>query len=173
MAKLHIDPIEGKSVRLRLLTQKDLALTLSWRNQDEIRKWFFYSAIIDLPQHQQWFQEYAEKDNDFTFIIEEKKYNNKPIGQVAIYNVDWQRSRCEFGRLMIGDGSARAKGFAKESTSLAIKIADESLNMKMVYLEVYVNNTRAIQLYRKCGFREVRQTGNVLYMERSIGGIDR
>ena len=168
MTKLLIDPIEGVKVRLRLLTQDDLPLTLSWRNQDEVRKWFFHSDIIDLSQHLKWFENYMMKDNDFVFIIEDRENFNNPVGQVSIYHVDWQQRSCEFGRLMIGELAARGRGLAKEATLLALQVAFIELKMKKVYLEVYKNNNRAIELYRSCGFYETGQFNDILYFEKTI-----
>lgn len=167
MPKPSIEAIEGDRIRLRLLTREDLITTLSWRNQDEIRKWFFHSDLIDFSQHLKWFESYAEKDDDLIFIIEDKDCANKPVGQVAIYHIDWKRLCCEFGRLMIGEPSVRGKGLAKESTFLVSQLAIEQLGLREIYLEVYADNERAVELYRKCGFRKISQTGSILYFVKT------
>jgi hypothetical protein len=61
MSKRDLQPIDGDRVRLRLLTERDLPLTLAWRNQDHIRRWFFSSDLITPEQHQSWYWRYLER----------------------------------------------------------------------------------------------------------------
>lgn len=151
MPKRLIQPHENNLVRLRLLQADDLAYTLAWRNQEQIRGWFFYDRLITAEQHQAWFDAYRLKDDDFVFIIEDRS-NQKPIGQVALYHIDWETQRCEFGRLMIGEAAAAGKGLALAATRLSLEIAFKDLGLKEVYLEVYGDNLRAIAVYQKAGF---------------------
>lgn len=151
MPKRLIYPQENDLVRLRLLQADDLAHTLTWRNQEQIRRWFFYDRLITSEQHKTWFDAYQAKDDDFVFIIEDRA-SQQPVGQVALYHVDWEIQRCEFGRLMIGEATAAGKGLALAATRLALEIAFKDLGLKEVYLEVYGDNLRALAVYQKAGF---------------------
>ncbi len=152
MPKRLIQPHENNLVRLRLLQADDLAYTLAWRNQEQIRRWFFYDRLISAEQHQAWFDAYRAKDDDFVFIIEDRA-SQLPVGQAALYHVDWDVRRCEFGRLMIGEAATAGKGFALAATRLALEIAFKDLGLQEVYLEVYGDNARAIAVYQKAGFK--------------------
>ena len=152
MQKRQIPFMEGKSVNLRMLRQSDLALTLAWRNKPEIRRWFFYSEIISSEQHIAWFEQYRHKPDDYVFIIEDRVENAGSVGQVSLYNLDFERGTAEFGRLMIGEDAARGKGFAAEATRLILKLAFETFKLRQVYLSVYKDNKPAVAIYRKCGF---------------------
>src|SRR5262245_14531558 len=79
MGKRHLAPIIGQHVRLRLLTEADLPMTLAWRNQAHIRKWFVHSDVIVWEQHQLWCTRYFARDNDFIFIIEETRQLRRPV----------------------------------------------------------------------------------------------
>lgn len=142
-----------EKICLCLLEEEDLPTTLSWRNQDEIRKWFFHSEILTYEQHLEWFRSYQSSDDDYVFIIKELGSQNKPVGQLAIYHIDWENRRAEFGRLMIGELSAQGKSFAYAATNLALKIAFDQLDLREVYLEVFSDNKRALSLYEKIGFK--------------------
>ena len=46
MPKPPFLPIETERLRLRLLEERDLPLTLAWRNQDQVRRWFLHDQPI-------------------------------------------------------------------------------------------------------------------------------
>ncbi len=168
MSKREIGAIENARVRLRLLIETDLALTLRWRNQDHIRRWFFHPDPITPEQHRRWFEQYRERDDDFVFVIEELPAR-RPVGQVALYHLDWNTSRAEFGRLMIGEPDAAGKGLARAATELTLQITFARLGLRQVYLEVFADNVRARAIYDSCGFQITAQRDNVLTMLRTDG----
>lgn len=164
MAKRVLPPVEENNIRLRLLVENDLPLTLKWRNQDHIRKWFVHSEIISIKQHQQWFEKYQERDNDYVFIIEDKPNNYAPIGQISLYNIDWEQKSGEFGRLMIGEKEALGKGIAKNSTKMILNLAFSVFFLENLELEVFEDNSPAIAIYQSCSFKEVSTSNNLKKM---------
>lgn len=157
MTKLSVPPIEEGRIRLRLLEESDLAMTLFWRNQDDIRKWFLSSEMISLTHHYEWYREYLERDNDYVFVIEELRDLRRAVGQVSIYGIDYVDKKAEYGRLMIGDPEARRKGIAKEATKLILRYCLNELGIEKVKLEVLPSNEPAIGIYRGCGFEEISE----------------
>ena len=164
MPKKNVKAIESDRVRLRLLEENDLDLTLSWRNQDGIRKWFFFQDKIEATNHRVWYEKYQARDNDYVFIIEAKDLDWLPIGQVSIYNIDWEKSKGEYGRLMIGEKIAKGKGYAQDATSLILKVASKVFELKEIYLEVYTQNQSARRVYEKCGFEVTESNPEVTKM---------
>jgi len=164
MSKRIIPPIEHTSVRLRLLEEADLPLTLRWRNQDHIRRWFFFSDVISPEQHAAWFAKYAGRDDDYVFVIEEIAAQYRPVGQVSIYHIDWAAGAAEFGRLMIGEAAAAGKGLARAATEAALLVAFDVLELQSVYLEVVPDNHRAISIYQTAGFVTVEQNAQAVKM---------
>jgi len=157
MPKPSITPIESDHIRLRLLEESDLPMTLSWRNQDHIRKGFINSEVITQKQHQSWYARYRECENDFLFIIEKIEILPKPIGQISLYHLDWEQGKGEYGRLLIGERAALHRGLAKQATQLLLNYAFAQLRMKEIELVVVSENIAAISLYKSCGFREVEE----------------
>lgn len=155
MVKQSLSPITKEGLKLRLLEEADLPMTLMWRNQDHIRRWFIHSEILTPEQHRDWFQGYRQKDNDYLFIIEETRTLKKPVGQISLYNIDWTRKSAEYGRLMIGEAEAQGKGFAKEASRLILDYAFQELGLTKIELEVFEDNKPAIAVYLACGFQEI------------------
>jgi len=159
-ARQNIPPISSNRICLRLLEEKDLPSTLGWRNQDSIRKWFFHSDLVTKSQHLAWYQQYLQRDDDYIFIIEMLEQSRRiPVGQIALYHIDWQNRSAEYGRLMIGEPAAQGKGFAQEATKMVLEIGFQTLGLGLIYLEVLENNFAAKAVYTACGF-EVQSSQN-------------
>jgi RimJ/RimL family protein N-acetyltransferase len=173
MSKRFIEPLVDGRVRLRLLEERDLPLTLAWRNRDDIRRWFFKSDVIAPGQHRAWFDRYQQRDDDFVFIIEETETLLRPVGQIALYDVDWAGKRAEFGRLMIGDQAARRCGLARLATTVLVDDALTRWGLDEIYLQCVADNDRALAVYTACGFEETARTDSIVTMTRLAGGTDR
>lgn len=164
MVKKALGPFENGKIRLRLLDKNDLPLTLKWRNQDDIRCWFFHSAPLQPDQHAGWFDQYCQRGDDYVFIIEEIAGGGLPVGQVSLYHIDPLTNKAEFGRLMIGEPAARGKGLAKSATQLILQVGFEHLGLDEIYLEVFSNNAAARKIYEDCGFINTGEQQGVVRM---------
>jgi RimJ/RimL family protein N-acetyltransferase len=166
VTKRSVGPITDGALTLRLLTPADLPMTRAWRNQDQIRKWFLNSDQISAEQHQEWFARYRDRDDDLMFIIEEQDLLKRPIGQVSLYAIEWDRRRAKFGRLMIGDEDARGRGFARRAVEILVQHAQDTLGLEELRLEVLPGNAPAIAIYEHCGFDVTEQVDGEIRMVR-------
>lgn len=173
MSKRSIAPLVNGRVRLRLLEEADLPMTLAWRNQDHIRQWFSSSDLVSPEQHRAWFERYKDREDDFVFVIEETETLNRPVGQVSLYHVDWSAGCAEFGRLMIGDRNAQGLGLAKLATACLVDDALTTWGLREVYLECLASNVPALAVYDACGFRQAGQLGKTLRMTTSGHDVPR
>jgi RimJ/RimL family protein N-acetyltransferase len=165
MPKRTVPPVAGLRCKLRLITEADLPATLAWRNRHDVRRWFVFSDKLTWDQHLAWFTKYAERDDDFLFVIEETRTLQRPVGQISLYKVDWAAGSAEYGRILIGDPEAQGLGLAREATQLVLGVAFEAWGLRRVYLEVFKANERAIGVYQANGFRVVAETETMLRME--------
>jgi RimJ/RimL family protein N-acetyltransferase len=173
MAKWLIPPLSKDRIRLRLLEKSDLPMTLGWRNQDHIRKWFIHSDVISPEQHQEWFEHYIERADDYVFIIEEICSFIKPVGQISLYNIEWDDKKTELGRLMIGSAEARGRGLAKKANQLLIEFVFHQWTFVEIYIHVLQHNAVVISLYRELGFQIAKQFDNLVLMRALNAGLSR
>jgi RimJ/RimL family protein N-acetyltransferase len=164
MAKRQVTPLVEPPLRLRLIEARDLPTTRAWRNRDDVRAWLLTTAPITADQHEAWFRQYQERDDDFVFIIEEIEGLCRPIGQVAIYHVDWAARSAEFGRLMIGEPMARGRGFARQATAMVIRLAFDQWRLRRLSLSVKRTNARAVSIYQSNGFAIDVETDDLVTM---------
>lgn len=144
--------IYGEKIILRSINEDDLELIRSWRNQENIRKWFFDSSIIAEEKQAVWFSNYLNRDNDLMCMIEYKKTGNM-IGTAALYNIDFIEGNAEFGRVMIGVESARSKGLAVQVTKELCNFGFNEIGLKKIYLNIFKDNIPALKAYERAGFK--------------------
>ena len=137
---LKIDQIEG----LRTI-----------RNKLENRVWFINSSEISQNDQQNWFKKYLEVNNDFMFSIYLRDNPKLFIGAVGIYNVDFVSLTAEFGRIVIDKSRIIEKGIGRDATISALKFGFKVLKLDSIYLEVYRENYRAINMYHSVGFEDI------------------
>lgn len=163
----HDYVIETNRLQLRQIEAYDLKYILSWRNHNEIRRWFFNAKVITDDEQLVWYKNYLNNDKDIMFFIEETANINAPIGTVALYNIDIQKKRAEFGRFMIGNFEARGKGIGLECVNAVCKFGFDDLGLENIYLEVLENNVNAANVYKKAGFRTTNY-----HIENNMGVLE-
>jgi diamine N-acetyltransferase len=164
MSKRGIPLLEKDTVRLRLLEEADLEMTLAWRNQN--RRWFSNANLISIDQHREWFRQYLDRDDDYLFVIERLNGRAEPVGQIALYKIDREKRHAEFGRLLIGEPAAIRKGIAQKATEILLDYAFTDLGIQTIQLEVLRNNIPAMSLYGRCGFMRTALNGDVIVMTK-------
>lgn len=163
--KRRIAPFGSEVVRLDLIEEADLEATLSWRNRDDARVWFKTSDVLSFEQHLAWFRRYEEKDDDFLFIV---TANGTPVGQAAVYGIDWQSRRAEVGRFLVAP-EARGNGYIRHACRELVHFCENSLGLTYLYLEVMENNEKAIRVYQHSGFAEEDRYNGLIRMQRTAG----
>ncbi len=144
--------IETSRLYLKLLDQDDENNIITWRNKREIIDSFFSYTGITIEEHRTWFRNYLNNKTRMEFIII-KKENNQKIGTIGLSDIDFKNQKSEYG-ILIGETAEQGKGYAKESTLEIIRYGFKELNLRKIYLKVFKDNDRAINMYRKIGFLE-------------------
>ena len=100
---------------------------------------------------------YFNNYEDIIFFIET---NDKiPFGHVSLYN--FNRNECEFGRVIKGF-NVGPKGSMAIASMEVINWGFNSLKLNKIYLEVFADNERAVNLYFKLGFSLVKKIPCIL-----------
>ena len=87
-------------------------------------------------------------------------------GGMFVGNIEMMDIQDDAGELGIAITAERQdKGFGTEAVKAMTAYGMEKLGLKRVYLRTNPENSRAIHVYEKCGFREYRRTEDHVYME--------
>ncbi|MDP9363419.1 MAG: GNAT family N-acetyltransferase [Chloroflexota bacterium] len=77
-----------------------------------------------------------------------------PIGNTGLRAIDHRNRTAEFG-ILIGEPSARGKGYGTETTRLMLDYAFTALGLHSVFLTCFEFNLAGRRAYQKAGFREI------------------
>ena len=147
--------LTGEKVLLRPVELNDAERFYKWRNDLQVKKSaMMHPFPVILESEKEWIESISKiKDNKFVvFSICEKDTGNF-IGFVKLFNINWVHRFCYFG-IVIGEDTARGKGYGYEVLTLISKYAFDILNLNKILLEVIKMNDAAVKLYEKFGFTE-------------------
>lgn len=144
----------------------DLELYLSWLQNTQENK--FIEAV----------QENYSKSDLQSYL--ESRINNpeikfwgiflesgKFIGTIKLEPINWKNKTAWLG-IMIGDSSERGKGFGSQALNLVLDYAENTLNLKAIFLGVHENNTPAIRIYTKSGFEVCTVNDSKITMKKEL-----
>jgi RimJ/RimL family protein N-acetyltransferase len=109
--------------------------------------------FFPLPYYDQTPDEFVRRTRRTTWLVCATEVEGLvPIGYTGLYVQP--RHRVGILRLAIAERAYRHQGHGSRATEMAIDWAFRSLDLFTLHLSVTAQNTSAIELYRKCGFRE-------------------
>lgn len=124
-----------------------------WRNQEDLIA--FLGApfrYINLEVDIKWYEAYMLSRNNVVRCAITRKDEDEILGLVSLVNINYINQTAEF-HIMIGNGANCAKGIGTFATNSILMHAFYNMNLRRIELGVLANNTRAINLYEKVGFK--------------------
>jgi diamine N-acetyltransferase len=145
--------VRGERVALGPLRRDLLPTYARWMNDlSTLRTLGVLPAPMTLEAEEVWYDN-AAKGEGRPFTIYELA-TLLPIGTCDLRDID-HRNRVATMGMLIGEPSARGKGYGTEATRLLLDVAFTVLGLHAVWLTVYSFNPAGRRCYAKAGFREV------------------
>jgi len=142
---------DKRVARLDWLTEEDLSEVVEALNSvvREGKYLFLNDEITDMEEERRWFEHSAK--SGMLYLV--ARVEGKVAGGASMHpKTDKRAHVAEFG-IFICDGY-RNSGLGTAITREFIEIAKERL-FEILQLSVFANNTRALNVYKKCGFKEI------------------
>jgi UDP-4-amino-4,6-dideoxy-N-acetyl-beta-L-altrosamine N-acetyltransferase len=135
-------------MRLRKLTENDLPLILTWRNNPDVRRFMYNNHAITKDEHQEWFARMEQNPQSLWYIHEDQKGN--PDGVVYFTQYQIERKNAFWGFY--------AAPCAPAGTGIrlgldALNEAFDVLRLHKLNTEVLSANERSLRFHNKLGFR--------------------
>ena len=139
-----------KFVNILDVDEELIELVRTWRNSKQVSQYMFTKHIISKEEHQRWIDKLKNSDTGKAWII---NYDEKPIGFAQISNIDYSNKITEWG-FYIADDTIRGKGIGSASLYKLIEYVFEEMKFEKMRTIVLDNNTVAMDLYNKFGFKK-------------------
>lgn len=139
--------LEGEKVRLRPVTEDDVAKLLEWDEDEEISRWAG-KKFFCREEAKEWYLNPRQLERK-TLAIEAD--GGKLIGEIELLNISWKLHTGEL-RVFIGDKEFWDKGFGTDAVYTFLKAVFETTSIEKVFLRVDEDNVRARRCYVKVGF---------------------
>lgn len=151
------------SIFLRPLVLADAMTSFRWRNNPEVWKFtpFRPSAPITAEIETKWLSEVLLREGQKRFAIclsETERY----VGNVQLINI--ADGVAEF-HLFIAEMDCWGKGIGSQATALILDYGFNTLHLDKILLDVNPENSGAVAVYKKLGFKETGYEGQFIKME--------
>jgi len=147
----HAEFLSGEKVYLRPVEPDDVALLHLWANDPETRgltgdvRPSTYAATVEFYQK-------IQKDEDRVWLAVVARETDQLIGETGLLRM-FPAWRTTDWSIIIGDKSARGKGYGTEAAQLMLNYAFGCQNFHRVAIGVVGFNAQALQFYERLGFR--------------------
>jgi len=145
--------------RLRPITadvinkEKEIKLLAEWRKK--VLFWWPANFKVTYEGTKKWAQNTLINTPDrILFFVEDEK--NNPIGHVGLYRFNYKEKFCEIDNIIRGKEKV-FKGAMTLACTVLLDWVFKTLKIKTAYLRVVAENSRAIQLYERLGFKEIHR----------------
>ena len=130
------------------LTLEEKKMILSWRNHPSIKQWMYNSSDIALENHLNFIESLKECTDKLYFLV---KLDDDYIGVIDFTNIDKESKNSEFGLY----ANIELKGMGKVLLNSICEYGFNTLHIDKLIAEVFAENERAVDLYKKFNFKEI------------------
>ena len=148
----YFKKLESDNLYLGPMMVEDAPIFTKWLNDYRVTDGIGKTKDITTIENEIEYLQNITKNDDYNFSIVTKE-NNQLIGTCSIMNINSINQTAEVG-IIIGEESARGKGYGVEALKLLLDYGFNTLNLHTIYLGVYSFNKQAIACYKKVGFKE-------------------
>jgi len=157
----YFKKIVGNRVYLSPMNVEDAETYVKWLNDLSVTDGVGSSCkITSIDSEIEWI---THNSNQYQFAIVSLE-DDKLIGNCGIQGIEQIRQCAEVG-LFIGDEKNRNKGYGKEVLNLLLDYSFNYLNINNIMLKVFSFNERAINCYKKVGFKEIGRRRQSYYLK--------
>lgn len=159
-------------VTIRKFCESDIPNKVDWINNPLNNRYLHYELPLEIEKTKTWFLKNKHRTDRYDGVIE---VNGVPVGLIGLLSIDYNNGKAEY-YITIGERDYLGKGIATEASKQLLEYAFKELGLNRVYLFVEKENTAAIRLYERVGFKREGLLNNDLfckghYIDRYVYGI--
>ncbi|MFK7784704.1 MAG: GNAT family N-acetyltransferase [Crocinitomicaceae bacterium] len=141
------------------MTDSDLEMVRTWRNQPEVSDYMFIQEEITKEGQKEWFDSLNESDVYLMIVSDGKK-----IGVINVKNIDWWNRKGEAG-VFIGDQNYRNSPLAMQAIFTMMDAFFYEFRFKALKATVRSDNENAIDFNQQLGYKVQSEKEDKVNME--------
>ena len=143
----------GQHVVLRALDPDcDLDAYVSWLNDSDTTRYMGSGNTTTTADDLRRYIRSFENAEDGMLLGIFDRETEAHVGNVTLQTIDWHNRRGELG-ILLGESSARCKGFATEAVGLVVEDAFTRLDLHRLTAGYVLGNEGSRRLFEKLGFK--------------------
>lgn len=149
------------------ISSEEKKMVLSWRNHQDIKKWMSNQNEITLKAHLNYIDSLPNKKDKLYFLVKE---SNKYLGVIDFTSIV-ENEFAEFGLY----AKPNLIGIGSQLMNTIIGYAFNNLKLKKLIANVYINNEKAMRLYKKFNFIKIKvdRDNNGTYIKMELKNENR
>ncbi|MGE5474844.1 MAG: GNAT family N-acetyltransferase [Ignavibacteriales bacterium] len=157
--------IKSEKVVIRPAERNDLELIQKWYNDDEVMYWAS-GARPDMMVSMDFLEEvWLEKSfTDYSVRMMIETIEGNSIGIIGFRDLNQQERRCRM-LIFIGEKDYWGKGYGTDAIKGFLKFLFKRWNLNRVEADTWEGNHRAVEAYKKCGFKEEGRLRKARYVD--------
>lgn len=140
---------ENTALRLRPLEREDLRFVHELDNNESVMHYWFEEPYEAYDELSDLYEKHIHDQSERRFVV---VHGEESVGLVELVEINHIHRRADFQ--IIISPEYQGKGYATKAVLLAMGYAFKTLNLHKLSLVVDCENERAINIYRKLGFKE-------------------
>jgi RimJ/RimL family protein N-acetyltransferase len=165
----YFNKVDGDNIYLSPVSIEDAETYVKWISDPEISdKLHNTSKLFNVLSEQDWINN-CLKNGDYNFAIV-RKSDDKLIGNCGFNSINHIDGTATVG-IFIGDKENQNKGYGSEALKALLKYGFGVLNLNNIDLHVFDFNQRAINCYKKVGFKEYGRRHKAYYINNEYHDV--
>ena len=142
--------LETADVRLTAVGPQDVQRLYEWINDRDSVIFNNTYMPVHFKNHVEWFDEVRRRQDLVLFAI---RTNERLVGTCQLHGIH-PVHRCAELQIRIGSQQDRGKGYGTSAVSQLLRFGFLDRNLNRIGLHVFADNSPALRLYVKSGFKE-------------------
>ncbi len=143
--------VKLNNIGIRAIELDDLSIIQSWRNDENLRKYFREYRDFSMIQKKNWYAKMIESKNFEMFVIIDLE-NNESIGVAGITYIDWPNRHGDVHFYIGKDGAWIDKKYAPTAIKLILNYGFKTLNLNKLWAEIYEIDSKKLDFFKSLGF---------------------
>ena len=158
----HYNKIDGNKIYLSPIDVEDASMYVKWLNNPNISDKLHSTRRVFNEVNEKEFINSRLLNGDYIFSII-RKDDDKLIGNVGLNSINNIDGTATIG-IFIGDEDNHNKGYGSDALRAILNYGFGVLNLNNIDLKVFDFNERAINCYKKVGFKEYGRRHKAYYV---------